>query len=284
MAAFTNQAILTYRGGTASSNIVTGEVIDVLTAAKAATATTYTTGDTITYVLSLVNTGTTTLTGLTVSDDLGAYPFGTDTLTPLNYVDGSILYYINGVLQTAPTVTAGPPLTISGISIPAGGNAIIVYRAIANAFAPTTVGGEVVNTATVTGGGLSSPIEASATISAQDAAALTITKSLSPATVTENETLTYSFLISNSGNTAAVATDDISVSDTFEPILTDLTVTLDGIPLAEGTDYTYDEATGVFTTVPGRITVPAATVTQDPITGAYTTTAGTVSLVVSGTV
>ena len=284
MAAFTNQATLTYRGGTASSNIVTGEVIDVLSAAKAATATTYTTGDTVTYVLSLVNTGASPLTSLTVSDDLGAYPFGAGTLTPLDYVDGSILFYINGVLQAAPAVTAGPPLTISGISIPAGGSAVIVYRASVNGFAPTAEGSEIVNTATITGGGLSSPTTASATVFAENAASLTISKALCPATVAENDTLTYTFLISNTGNTAAVATDDISVTDTFDPILTDLTVTLDGVPLTEGTDYTYDEATGVFTTLPGRITVPAATITQDPVTGVYTTTPGTATLVVTGTV
>ena len=47
---------------------------------------------------------------------------------------------------------------------------------------------------------------------------------------------------------------------------------------------TYDEATGVFTTVPSRITVPAATVTQDPVTGAFTTVPGNVTLTVTGTV
>ena len=36
MATFTNQATLTYNGGTASSNITTGELLEVLTATKTA--------------------------------------------------------------------------------------------------------------------------------------------------------------------------------------------------------------------------------------------------------
>ena len=48
--------------------------------------------------------------------------------------------------------------------------------------------------------------------------------------------------------------------------------------------YTYDETTGAFSTVPGVITVPAATYTQDPVTGAYTATPGTATLVVTGTI
>jgi len=80
------------------------------------------------------------------------------------------------------------------------------------------------------------------------------------------------------------ATDNASVTDTFDPILTDLTVTYDGTPWTEGTDYTYDETTGVFTTVPGRILVPAATFTQDPDTGVWTTDPGVGTLVVTGTI
>ena len=60
-------------------------------------------------------------------------------------------------------------------------------------------------------------------------------------------------------------------------------VTLNGAPLALGTGYTYDETTGQFATVPGVITVPAATFTQDP-TGAYTAAPGLTTLIVTGTI
>ena len=81
-----------------------------------------------------------------------------------------------------------------------------------------------------------------------------------------------------------VATDDAAISDTFDPILTDLVVTFNGTAWTAGADYNYNQATGLFTTVPGRIVVPAATYTQDPVTGAYTLTPGIATLTVTGTI
>jgi len=72
MATFTNQATITYAGGTAVSNIAVGELVETLSATKTAVVQTYRVGDNLTYVVSLVNTGTTAFEGLTVTDDLGA--------------------------------------------------------------------------------------------------------------------------------------------------------------------------------------------------------------------
>ena len=149
MATFTNQATLTYNGTTTASNVVTGEILEVLSAQKNAVLDEYTAGDDITYVISVLNTGTTPLTGLTLTDDLGAYTFNTQTLTPLTYLDGSVRYYVNGVLQTAPTVTATAPLAITGLSVPAGGNAMILYEAVPNSYAPRAAGSTITNTATI---------------------------------------------------------------------------------------------------------------------------------------
>ena len=85
MATFTNQATLTYNGGTASSNITTGELLEVLTATKTAVVPTYRSGRPITYLITLVNAGTADLTGLTVADDLGGYTFNGATVYPLAY-------------------------------------------------------------------------------------------------------------------------------------------------------------------------------------------------------
>ena len=54
--------------------------------------------------------------------------------------------------------------------------------------------------------------------------------------------------------------------------------------MAEGTNYTYDTTTGLFTGTAGGITVPAATYTQDPVTGAWGINPGVSTLMISGTV
>ena len=284
MAIFSNQATLTYNGNTTNSNIAYGEILDVLAATKTAVEGSYAPGELVTYVVTLRNTGNTALTALTVTDDLGAYQFGDATVYPLTYEAGSATVFVNGVPQAAPTVTAGPPLVVSGLSIPAGGDLVLVYQARANAFADPAAGGTIVNTVTVTGDGLNNPVTATETVTGSTGADLSITKSISPAQVVDNDRVTYTFVIRNSGNEAVVATDDAIITDTFDPILTALVVTYNGVTWTEGVQYTYDEATGLFTTLPGAITVPAADFTQDPATGEYTVAPGVATLVVTGTI
>ena len=280
---FTNQATLSYNGLSVLSNIASGELVQVLTAAKNAAQSTYVSNDTVTYTVSLINSGTTNLTGLSITDDLGGYTFGTDTVYPLRFRPGTQLYYVNGVLQPAPAVTAGPPLVFTGINIPAGGNAMLVYEADVTNYAPLGATDSITNTVTVTGNDLSTPITAQETVAADTEPVLEIAKSMSPTTVTENGTLTYTFVISNLGNTAADAGAGVTVSDTFAPVLNNISVSLNGAPLPAGS-YTANAANGAFSTTPGVITVPPASYAQDPTTGAYSITPGTATLTVSGTV
>lgn len=284
MAIFSNQATLTYNGNTTNSNIAFGEILDVLVATKTAIEGTYTPGDLVTYVVTLRNTGNIALTDLTVTDDLGAYEFEGETVYPLTYEAGSAAFFVDGVPQAAPAVTAGPPLVVTGITIPGGGDAVLVYQARANEFADPAVGGTIVNTVTVTGDGINAPITATETVTADAEAELTITKSITPTQVVDNDRVTYTFVIQNTGNEAVVATDDAAITDTFDPILTNLVVTFNGVTWTEGVQYNYDEATGLFTTVPGQITVPAATYTRDPVTGAFVGNPGIATLVVTGTI
>lgn len=284
MATFTNQATLTYNGQTTTSNVTVGELVQTLTATKTAVVPTYEPDGRVTYVISLVNSGTVPFTGLTVEDDLGGYTFNGATVHPLAYTAGSVRYYQNGALQTAPAVTAGPPLVFNGIAVPAGGNAVIVYEAAPTAFAPLNAESTVVNTVRVTGAGLADGVTATATVAPTAAPRLAINKSLFPTTVTENGQLTYTFTVLNSGNTAADAAAGAVITDTFDPRLTGLTVMLNGTALTTPAQYTYDPATGVFSTVAGVVTVPAATYTQNSATGAYSVTPGTAVLTVNGTV
>ena len=284
MAIFSNQATLTYNGSSTNSNIAYGEILDVLVATKTAVEGSYAPGQIVTYVVTLRNTGNGALTGLTVTDDLGGYDFNGTTVYPLTYETGSAALFTNGVPQAAPAVTAGPPLVFSGISVPAGGDTVLVYQAQANAYANPAAGGTIVNTVTVTGDGLSAPITAQETVAVGTQPMLTISKSITPAQVVDNDRVTYTFVIQNSGNQAVVATDNASITDTFDPILTALAVTFDGATWTEGVQYNYDETTGLFTTVAGQILVPAATYVQDPVTGAYTATPGIATLVVTGTI
>lgn len=282
MATFYNQAAFTYSGNTVNSNITTGEITQLLTAAKTSLLPTYEPNGDVTYVISLVNTGTAAFNDLTVSDDLGAYQISEQqTVYPLEVDEDSIKYYVNGTEQAAPTVSATLPLALTGIDVPAGGNALIVYQAAANSFASPNTDGSIDNTVTISGAGLIENVTADATVTADQQPIVSIVKSLSPTTVSENGQVTYTFTIYNEGNTAVEAGDNATITDTFTPALSNISVTLNGQPTSE---YSYTEATGVFSTNTGAITVPAAKITQNTATGAYSVAPGTAVVTVTGTI
>lgn len=283
MAVFTNFATLSYKGGMRNSNTVTGEIMETVSVQKTAVSTGYGAGDTLSYAVSLVNSGPADVSGLSVTDDLGAYELDGTMLYPLAYVDGTARLIVNGALQPAPAVTAGPPLAFSGIDIPAGGSAVLVYEADVTGYAPLAPDSVITNTVTVTGGGVSVPLTASATVESLDSAELFISKALSPCVVPANGEITYSFELTNTGNTEAGAADEVVVSDDFDPILTNISVSFNGAAWTRAVQYSYDETTGAFATLPGQITVPAASYTQNA-DGTWTVEPGTATLTVSGTI
>ncbi len=285
MASFTNQATLTYRGNTVNSNIVTGEIIETLSIDKTSLTTTYDPSGNIVYVVNFTNSGTTALNNMTFTDNLGEYTVtAVGNVTPLSYVDGTVGYYVNGVQQAAPVVANTDPLTLTGVSLPAGAVGTLVYQTNINEFAPLATGGTITNIATFSGGGLADAVSDDATVTVNNVPRLDITKAITPATVGPNGQLTYTFTILNYGNTATVTGDNVEISDTFDPILNPITVTYNGTTWTAGTEYTYNSATGEFRTVAGNVVVPAPTYTQDPATGAYSITPGSAVITVTGTV
>ena len=285
MATFYNQATLSFGGSVVNSNTTEAELLSGLEIIKTAITGSYDSGSSVVYSITLSNMGSTPYAALTVTDDLGAYTLsGGGTAVPLSYVDGSILYYLNGVLQPAPTVTATGNLEITGITVPAGSTATFIYEARANEFAPIAAGSVITNTATTNGGVGIGQISDTATVTVREAPELTIAKAVCPAVLSDNDQLTYTIIVQNLGNTPILATDGVVISDTFNPILSNISVTLGGVALDEGTGYTYDTATGAFATADGVVTVPAASYTQDPTTGSIATTPGVTVLTVTGTV
>jgi uncharacterized repeat protein (TIGR01451 family) len=282
MATFFNQATLSYNGTVTSSNITAGEIIDVLSVTKNAVSDTYTADSENVYIISIVNTGSSCYRDLTVTDDLGEYSFGeSGTAVPLTYSEGSLTYYVNGVAQADPVVVSTSPLTVTGINVPAGGNAMLIYSADTNSFAPLGDEAEIVNTATVSGEGFT-PITASETIAYAEGVDLAISKSLSPAAVEENGEVTYTFVIQNFGAVPVEADSNVVFSDTFTPALTELTAEFNGEAWASGTNYAYDPDTGVFTSLDGQITVPAAQFIQNEETGEWTAQAGVSTIIIKG--
>lgn len=285
MAEFTNQATLRYNNTVTNSNIVVGNIVQALDISKTALREEYSTDESTTYVIGITNTSDTAYTGLTLTDDLGAYQYTEETrLVPLTYIDGSLRYYVNGVLQPALTVTARNNITITGINVPAGGDAILIYETRPNIYAPLDAGALITNTATLTGPGITDPITAEESVVTRTGAQLSISKAINPSTVSANGQVTYTFIIQNTGNAAADEELGAIVEDIFSPVLNGLTATYNGTPLTLGKDYTYDTETGAFATTAGTITVPAAEYSRNEANGAVEITPSVGILTVTGTI
>ena len=63
---------------------------------------------------------------------------------------------------------------------------------------------------------------------------LEITKALDPMIVPENGQQTYTFTICNYGNTPQEATDNVVLTDVFDPVLEHTTITFAGAAWSEG--------------------------------------------------
>lgn len=296
-ATFTNQAKLNYNNNDIYSNLTTGTINTSLQATKNAIDNEYAIGDTITYSVSLINTSPTTALTVSMTDNMGLLD---NTHYPLTYVTGNLLYYQNGVLtDPAPLTISGgnqAPLTIDNISVPAGGNAVLLYEVLVNNYAPLGTGAKIENTAT-----FDNVITATEVITPRNEAILSINKLLNPTTVDEDGQVTYTFIIYNSGTSEIATTDAVVLSDSFIPPLTITNVTFQsgatGTPITwvegaqsfVGTHYTYSVTTdtsgvrvGNFASHNDVITVPAGIPSEDS-EGIWTVQEGQSTLTITGT-
>ena len=280
MAQFTNQAQLTYNNVVTVSNLAVGEIQDVLSINKTAVNDIYTQNDVITYIVNIINSGNTELSGLTLTDDLGAYEMPNGQLVPLTYVPNSLTFFRNNIPQTSPRVDVNNELVISGFSVPANGSAAFAYETRTNEFTPLVTDSSITNTATLTGN--LTTVSASETVTVSNEPDLSITKSISPIPVMENGTVTYTFIIQNNGNTPVES--GAIITDTFNPIISNVTAAFNDTPWTNGVDFVYDQTTGLFTSTANSVTVEAAQYNQDPVTGVIMVTPGTSTLVVTGTI
>ena len=282
MAIFSNTASVSYNDITTNSNTVTGEILQSATVTKNVLNSTYGRGSTLVYAISIVNPSDTALNGVTVTDNLGGYTSDGATVYPLEYVNGTAKLFVNGVQAAAPSVSGTAPIVFGPFDIPADSSAILVYEAAVTDYAPIEAGSVITNSADISGANCALPASASASINVEQMPQLTVAKHICPDTVCGGGEISYTVIIQNSGNRATVATDNLVVYDTFDPALSDITVTLDGAALAD-TAYIYNSDTGVFSTIPGIVTVPAATYVREP-DGRISVTPGYAVLKISGTI
>lgn len=280
-----NFATVRYTSGgvpaTTVSNIAQIDLASSVTFDKRTVGSTYSEGDTVTYILTVSNTSSNPLNTVSITDNLGTFTSQTDELTPLTYVGPAILLVdgqdASANLTTDSSVPSQLVFTIPALA--AGATANIIYTARVNEFAPLELDSTIVNDATLTTDSDCADGSASATVTVAPAADVSIFKQMSPNPVVCGDTVTYTIRLYNYGNIDA---ENVQLTDVFDPIPTNITVSRNGV-LLEGTAYSYENGT---LTVPATQTdtIPAATFTRDATTGEVVVTPGTVEYVITGTI
>ncbi len=287
MAIIENFATVRYTSGgvteTTVSNLAQIDLTSSVTLSKVPLGTSYESDSLLTYILTVQNTSDAPLSGVVIEDNLGTFPYEEGTLTPLSY-GGDAILLLNGQDATASLSvddTEPSTLVFSLPTLAAGATANIVYTARVNEFAPLGAGATIVNEATLRADSDCAEGTATATVTAEGSARLSVFKQMSPNPVVCGSTVTYLIRVSNYGNSPA---EDVQITDVFDPAPENISITRNGVLLV-ATDYTYEN--GVLTIIAGSSTgdtVPAATFTRDPVTGAVTITPGVVEYVITGTI
>ncbi len=281
----TNRAQLTFQYGTLTgsvlSNVATTTLQGPLSIEKTAIGETYNGENEITFVLSFTNTTCDTLTDIVIRDDLGSYtvPRTNNVATPLDYIAPAALY-INGAFVSylyGQTVQNGVIFNVGALG--EGDNAIIVYKARVNDYAPFESGESITNTAVVTADGLAESASAESTVDIGAYADVSIVKTMSPDPVQSGDTITYNFALYNYGNTEAT---NVVLTDSFSPAPVISNISINGNSISPS-EYSY--IGGVLTLPVGTntLTIPAATYTRSN-TGLVTKIPGLVTVTVVGTI
>lgn len=269
MAIINNSASATYGYGrdsqdTAVSNVATANLLEQfsLTGSKNVQNSSFRPGEIVSYYISATNTGTDNLYNLTFTDDLG----GTDA--PLVFVDGSAYLNFNGNISPIIPTSISPLTFVIPNTFAPGDMATVDFLVRVNSGISATID-EITNTSTISAneGSVTGPVitlapSPSVTLSREEYASVSITKSISDTNITEGEPFSYTLELENSGNlpaTGVVITDVLPAGF----VIASITMTTGGVTttFASG-DYTVDGATNTLTlpTNPDvEIRVPAST-------------------------
>ncbi|SIQ52976.1 DUF7507 domain-containing protein [Paenibacillus macquariensis] len=190
--------------GSSLSNSVTIPVSSPNVAVVKSTSTTATTiGDTIVYSVSITNNGIANVNNVIFTD---ALPAGT------NFIAGSVT--VDGVAR--PAVSPSTGVTISNLS--PGGSTTITFSVTVTSLTPS---GVLNNQSSVvyTSGALSNVAFSNIVSTPEYQPILGAVKSSSTVNATVGDTITYTVLVSNTGNFGATATlsDSIPAGTTFVP-------------------------------------------------------------------
>lgn len=233
-------------------------------------------GDNATYVLTMTNTGSGALYNPSITDDLGT---GQGTTAPLSYKTGSALFYINGKEASGTAAATDNSVTFTSTAVLQPNDILtVVYEAstsAAQAEIITNTAEASANSGSSTGAAVSAT--ASAQITPQAYANVSVFKSADKSSVVSGDALTYTFTLLNTGGIEAA---DIKLVDALPSEFT-----INSVSYEINGDVTQIPASEYTITAPNTLTLPSDTSTLTiEVPAATQAGPGVTTITVTGTV
>ena len=243
----------------------------------------YSSNDTITYILSIINNSSRCIKNIKVSNDLASYTINSGisqkTITPLSYEGTSKLYIGGKFFSDIEAEVLSDKIIFNLEEIPALSNALIFYSTRVNKNAELSTGSSLKSTSSLTYDGMINNIESSDTIYVKEKADVTLIKYMYPNLITSGEIITYNFILYNYGNIEA---KNVAFSDTFSPAPLNLNVSVNSDALSSK-NYSYINGEIKIPSYGSdfSLSIPPANFIRDENNGAITTKPGSTIITIT---
>lgn len=243
----------------------------------------YSSNDTITYILSIINNSSRCIKNIKVSNDLASYTINSGisqkTITPLSYEGTSKLYIGGKFFSDIEAEVLSDKIIFNLEEIPALSNALIFYNTRVNKNAELSTGSSLKSTSSLTYDGMINNIESSDTIYVKEKADVTLIKYMYPNSITSGEIITYNFILYNYGNIEA---KNVAFSDTFSPAPLNLNVSVNSDALSSK-NYSYINGEIKIPSYGSdfSLSIPPANFIRDENNGAITTKPGSTIITIT---
>ncbi len=268
--------------GDAISNSTDNNSKNPITITKESTSSDYFLDDKIDYIICITNQTDFPTSKITIKENLGTYDFENNSkyLTPLTYIN-FFKYYVNGIsTPLAPPETYPNKIIFSIDSLAPMASSMIIYSAKVNSNTPLEPGSTIKNISSVTVEDFSDPIKTFSESTVKLKADVKIIKQLEPPATLTDKTITYTFLLSNYGNTEA---SDVVLNDKLVPTISNMQVLVNSKAI-NFSDYSYIDNSFRIPSYNSNynLNIPRATFNFDPKLKKMITNPGIIKIEVKG--
>lgn len=285
MGKFVNQTQLTFGNNIIKSNIVEGEILEALIGNKVTLTDQYLFDSVITYFINLTNNSEKDISSINIEDNLATYTINKNEYTPLDYIDGSSKLFIDGKEEQKIDIIKNKHNVIfKNITLKKNQTITLVYQGKINSYAPLGENNSIINKAKITYPNMTDSLVLESQLCYSNKANVKLEKSIDKTVYKSGEKIKHVIKILNYGINDLSLINNLTIKETFSPILKNIEVTYNGVKWTNGVNYSYNSASGNFITLSNQIALFKAKITKNENTNEYNLIPSFATLIIEGTI